>query len=104
MKTAAILKDVNYGDKRPVIQALLETDFSKEIRIMFKAKQVLKEHKTPFPIVVEVVAGKIDFGVNEEVHRLERGDLITLSASVPHDLTAHEDSVVRLTVSKFNLA
>jgi quercetin dioxygenase-like cupin family protein len=104
MKTAAIFKDIIYNDKRPIIQVLLETDFTKEIRIIFKAAQILKEHKTAFPIVVEVVEGQIDFRVNEIIHTLEKGDLITLAASIPHDLTAQENSIVRLTVSKFNPA
>lgn len=104
MKTASIFKDINYGDTKPVLQALLETDFTKEVRITFKAKQILKEHKTAYPIVVQVVEGKIDFRVAQTIQTLEKGDLITLSASVPHDLTAHEDSVVRLTVSKFKPA
>ena len=104
MKKASIFENLTFHNERPVLKALLETDFTKEVRLTFRAKQVLKEHKTAFPIIVEVVEGKIDFRVNETIHLLEKGDLITLSASVPHDLTAHEDSIVRLTVSKFNPA
>lgn len=78
---------------------LIETSFSKEIRILFKKGQLMKKHKAPFPIVVHVLSGAINFGVNGELNLLEEGAIISLEANIPHDLTAKEDSVVRLTLS-----
>ena len=100
MKTASLTNDIQYHETRPTIQVLLETDNGKEIRIAFKKGQVMKEHKTPFAIVVEIFDGNIDFGVNGEMLSLKRGDLISLEGGVPHDLTAVEDSVVRLSLNK----
>ena len=100
MKTASLIDSVEYHEQRPIIQVLLETETGKEIRIAFKKDQVMKEHKTPFPIVVEIFEGSIDFGVNGEVHSLNKGDLIALGGGVPHDLTAVKDSIVRLSLNK----
>ena len=100
MKTAAFLKDIQYNEEKVAISLLLETDFSKEIRIVFKKNQVMKDHKAPYPIVVQVLKGSINFGVNNEVKKLNSGDIISLEAKVIHNLTALEDSVVRLTLSK----
>lgn len=97
--TASLTQNIQPKDK-PNVELLLETDFSKEIRITFQAGQIMKEHKAPLPIVVEVFDGEIDFGVNQEILHLKKGDLITLSANVPHDLKALKDSIVRLTLSK----
>ncbi len=100
MKTASLLKDLEYNDKKPAVQVLLETDSSKEIRIAMKKGQVMKEHKTPYPIVVELFEGLIGFGVNGNVHKITKGDMLTLEGNVPHDLKAEEDSIVRLSLAK----
>lgn len=104
MKTASLSKNLEYGEKRPAIQVLLETETGKEIRMAFKKGQVLKEHKTPFPIVVEVFEGAIDFGVRGEIQPLKKGDLIALEGNVPHDLKALEPSTVRLSLNKADSA
>ncbi|PVW15834.1 cupin domain-containing protein [Marixanthomonas spongiae] len=104
MKTASLTNNITYHEKRPTIQVLLETETGKEIRIAFKKDQVMKEHKTPFPIVVEIFEGKIDFGLNGTVHSLKKGDLISLEGGVPHDLTAMENSIVRLSLNKADSA
>lgn len=100
MKTAAFLNDIQYNEEKVAISLLLETDFSKEIRIVFKKNQVMEDHKAPYPIAVQVLKGSINFGVNNEVKKLNSGDIISLEAKVIHNLTALEDSVVRLTLSK----
>jgi len=100
MKTASLYKDLNYQDTKPLVQPLLETDFTREIRIVFRRGQVMKEHKTPFPIVIEIVEGEINFSTSGTVHHAVEGDLIGLEGGVPHDLTALTDSIVRLTLSK----
>jgi len=100
MKIASLTQDLMYHEERPTIKVLLDTEFGKEIRIAFKKDQVMKEHTAPFPIVVEVFEGAIDFGVKGEVQHLKEGDQIALDASVPHDLKATEVSIVRLSLNK----
>ena len=104
MITASLTNQVEYNEKHPAIKVLLDTESGKEIRIAFKKGQLMKEHKTAFPIVVEIFEGSIDFGVNGEVHRVNRGDLLTLKANIPHDLKALEDSIVRLSLNKADTA
>lgn len=99
MKLASLNNNIQYNEGRPAIQVLMETDASKEIRMVFKEGQVLKEHKTPFPIVVEIFEGAIDFGVNGEIQHLKKGDLISLEGNVPHDLKAKMESIVRLSLT-----
>lgn len=100
MKIASLTKDIMFHETRRTLQVLLDTDAGKEIRIAFRKGQIMKEHQTPFPIVVQVFEGAIDFGVRGDIQNLKRGDMIALSGGVPHDLTAMEDSIVRLSLNK----
>ena len=100
MKTASLRADLIYNEEKVAIKVMMETETSKEIRILFRKGQIMKEHKAGFPITVEIHQGKIEFGVNGEKMALQAGDLISLEANVPHDLLAQEDSIVRLTLSK----
>ncbi len=101
MKTASLIKNLEYNPNKPAIQVLLNTESTKEIRIAMKKDQVMKEHKTPFPIIVEIFEGKVAFGVNGVINNLEKGDLVALAleGNVPHDLLATEDSIIRLSLS-----
>jgi len=100
MERASLLKEVTFKENGPAIQVLFDTPFTKEIRIAMRKGQLMKEHQTPYPIVVEIVDGNIDFAVSGEAMHLERGDLIALEGAVPHSLTALADSIVRLTLTK----
>ena len=102
MKTASLRTNLNYNEDKVTITVLMETETSKEIRILFKKGQLMKEHKAGFPITVEIHQGAIEFGVNGEKINLKAGDLISLDANVPHNLFAKEDSIVRLTLSKLD--
>lgn len=102
MKTASLRSELDFDDNKVAVKVLMETDASKEIRILFRKGQAMKEHKAGFPITVEVHEGKIAFGLGSENIILESGDLISLEANVPHDLFAEEESIVRLTLSKFD--
>jgi len=100
MESANIFKELAYKDSGPVITVLFQTDATKEVRIVFKQGQHMKEHQTPYPITVAMIDGELDFGVDGGVLNLVKGDLLSLDGGVPHDLLAKSDCIVRLTLSK----
>ncbi|MBB6463948.1 cupin domain-containing protein [Flammeovirga kamogawensis] len=100
MKLADIQNELVFNEKKPLITVLFETHFTKEIRIAMQKGTVMKEHKTSYPIVVQIVKGAIDFGVQGEILDLNEGKILALDGGVPHDLRAKEDSVIRLTLTK----
>ena len=99
MGVTSFYEDLQFGEK-VCTRIILESPFSKEIRILLKEGQVMKEHKTRFPIVVQVLEGEIDFGAEGEIHNCKSGSIVALEGNIPHDLTAKKDSVVRLSLSK----
>jgi quercetin dioxygenase-like cupin family protein len=104
MQNSSFINDLIFNDQRISTKVILESSFSKEIRIVFKEGQIMKEHQTPFPIVVHLLEGEITFGVQGVNHELKKGDILSLEGNIPHDLTAKTDSVVRLTLSKLDKA
>ncbi len=100
MKTSSLTKGIEYNEDKPFVDVLFETENTKEIRIAFRKGQAMKNHQTPFPIIVEIFEGEIDFDVSGETHRLKKGDLVALEGNVQHNLSAKADSIVRLTLSK----
>ena len=100
MNTASLTKNLQFGESKPVITVLLDSEYHKELRIVFDKNQIMKDHKTAFPIVVEVFDGIIEFGVGKQSYRLTKGDLISLDPQVVHNLVAKEKSIVRLSLHK----
>lgn len=100
MNSASLLDNITYQENnKPTVTVLLKTNSSKEVRIVMKNGQFMKEHKAPFPIIIELFEGAIDFGVKGKNQRLKKGDLIALDANVPHDLTCISDCIIRLSIS-----
>lgn len=99
MNTASLIKELVYHESKPAVTLLFKTSTTKEIRIVMKEGHIMREHKAPYPIVIELFEGSIDFGVNGEKQLLNKGDLIALDANVPHDLTCISDSIIRLSIS-----
>jgi len=102
MNTASLVENITYEENKPAVTVLLKTKTSKEIRIVMKQGQSMKEHKAPYPIVIEIFEGSIDFGVNGEKQLLKKGDLIALDENVPHDLACISDCIIRLSLSVFD--
>lgn len=100
IKIASILTDIQYGENDPSISVLINTLHAKEIRIVFKKGQEMTAHKAAYPIVVIVIDGSIDFGVDSERFTLDKGMIIALEANMLHDLKATKDSIVLLSMNK----
>ena len=82
------------------IAKLFDGPHSKEIRINLEKGAQMKEHKAPGAIMVQVLSGRIEFSVGDENVILGALDMITLEPNVLHALTALENSIVRLSLSK----
>ncbi|WP_028979065.1 cupin domain-containing protein [Sporocytophaga myxococcoides] len=100
MSIESFNSELEFDASRVKTKVIIETSFSKEIRILLSKGQIMKEHKTPFPILIHILEGEIMLGVNGTIHNMRSGEIIALDGNVPHDLTAKENSIVRLSLSK----
>jgi len=100
MQKFNIYDKIEYSDDKVLITPMFDDENRKEIRIVFSKNQIMKDHKTKFPITVEIVEGSIDFGVLNEVYTLIKGDIVALDGNIMHNLKANENSIVRLSLSK----
>lgn len=100
MKKFNIYDEIVFSKEKVQITPMFESETSKEIRIVFTKDQFMKDHKTNFPITVEIFEGEIDFGIGEDIYTLKKGDIVALEASIVHNLKALEDSIVRLSLAK----
>lgn len=102
MTQSSFSKDIEYNADKVAVKLIMETSFTKEIRILLKKGQEMKAHKTPYAIVIQLLEGNIDFGVNGIISDLTGGDILSLEGDIPHNLVTKEDSMVRLTLSKLD--
>jgi quercetin dioxygenase-like cupin family protein len=97
---ASFYDNIHFDDKSVVITPILESSFGKEIRIAFKKGQIMKEHKTKFPITVMTLKGSIEFTVAKEMRVLNEGDIIALEGGILHELKGTKESIVWLSLHK----
>ena len=66
-------------------------------QLAFDAGAVLGEHRSPHPILVQVVDGSVGFAVDGSTYELGRGSILHVASDVPHSLVAREVSRVIVT-------
>ena len=98
MTKANIFTDLRYNAERPLTTLIQSSRFVRDIRIALHSGTEMKKHSSPHPISVELLEGELDFMIAEQVHPLEQGDILHLEPNIPHSLTAHKHSIVRLTI------
>lgn len=59
----------------------------------------MKEHHADGTVSVQVLKGRVRLGAQDANHELPAGNVLTLGASIKHDLEALEDAAFLLTVS-----
>ncbi len=100
MEMHSLLEELKFSDEKISTKVILETSFSKEIRILLKAGQLMKDHKAPYPIIIHLIEGEVDFGLKDQQYLLKEGDIFSLEANVTHNLLAVKNSIVRLSLAK----
>lgn len=93
-------QSADFQSEQVKVNILTQNNSAKEIQILMAENSVMKEHKAPFAISVQVLCGEVEFSVFDEVAVLRALDMVCLDALVPHSLRAIKDSIVRLSLAK----
>mgnify|MGYP005638283869 CR=1 FL=1 len=67
MNKSSLTENISYNENKAAISVLFETETTKEIRIVMKENQIMKAHKTAFPITVEIFEGEIVVSIHAEI-------------------------------------
>lgn len=100
MSVKSFLENVKFDSNKIQTNVILETPSCKEIRIVLPKGQVMKRHFSPYPIIIYMVNGRVELGLEEAIFSMTGGDIIALEAGEIHNLVAKENTLIRLTLSK----
>lgn len=87
---------IEHGRVRP--HRTLDGDGFKIRTLTMDAGSIMREHRAPVPILVQVIAGRILFRVGDSEYDLTAGGAIQVPAGVLHELEAVDPSHVLLTL------
>lgn len=69
------------------------------VLISMEKGSILKEHHADGTISVQVLKGSIRFSAQDDAHTLEANSIVTLGASIKHQVEALEESAFLLTIA-----
>ncbi len=78
--------------------SLLKTQHLQLMRLVLAAGHALPEHHVPGDITIQCLAGDVDVQTPARTCRLGAGTVVMLPAAEPHQVLAHADSVLLVTV------
>ena len=80
-------------------RTLFEKPDFRVVLISMEKSSVLKEHHADGTISVQVLKGSIRFTCQGKAHTLQANSLVTLGASIKHEVEALEESAFLLTIA-----
>lgn len=83
---------------RPSIHTIARTDGASVVRIVFQARQAMREHSAPRPILLIGQHGIIDLEIDGTTTQLVPGKAVHIKTRVRHALTASEPAAMTLLI------
>jgi quercetin dioxygenase-like cupin family protein len=80
-------------------KTLFKKDDFRSVLITMEPGSRMKEHHADGTISIQVLRGGVRFTAGGKVHDLPEGSLLTLGASIPHEIESTKDSAFLLTIS-----
>jgi quercetin dioxygenase-like cupin family protein len=93
-----ILELIDYANGSIVSKTLLDKSVGTITLFAFDKGQKLSEHTTPYDAVVQVLDGKAQIRIQDEINELSESQIIIMPANVPHAVNAGEKFKMLLTM------
>ena len=81
---------IEYSKDSIVSKTLLDKTAGTITLFAFDQGQKLSEHTAPYDAVVQVLDGKAQVKIADDINELSKGELIIIPANVPHAVNAGE--------------
>lgn len=96
LRVLDLLKAAQWSEQGPRTRLLADSDSARLVLMTLRADQVVKEHRAPSQLLVQVLDGCVLFTAAGQTLRLQSGMICQLAAGIPHHLSAEKDSVLLL--------
>lgn len=83
---------------------LAKSDKLKVVSLVVSAGEEIAEHKAGGDIAVLCLVGHVDFTAGETLHHLDANQFLCLSSGTPHSVKAVKDSVLLVTVCRYEMS
>ena len=97
-KVVQLNESVDYSENSIVSKAVIKSTPGNVTLFAFDRGQELSEHTAPFDAIVQVLDGRIEIKIADDLHTLEKGSSIIMPANIPHALKAVEKFKMLLTM------
>lgn len=91
---------VQFAERGIVSKTLHESPALKLVLFSFEPGQALSEHTAPFEAVIQVLQGRADVKLGDQVYDATPGALYVMPAGLAHAVTAKERFVFLLTMTR----
>ena len=98
MQQTNIHEALQYDEENIVMDELLTTPFTREIRIAMYAHQVMRDHESDYPVGIEVCEGAVVLTTEAGDTVLPRGEIVIVERGLTHHIEALQESLLRLTI------
>lgn len=97
-KGQKMIELIEYADDSIVSKTLLDKSVGTITLFAFDKGQKLSEHTAPYDAVVQVLDGRAQIRIKDEINELTEGQIIIMPADVPHAVNAGERFKMLLTM------
>jgi len=97
-KGQKMIELIEYANDSIVSKTLLDKSVGTITLFAFDKGQKLSEHTAPYDAVVQILDGKAQVRIKDEINELSEGQIIIMPANIPHAVNASERFKMLLTM------